>query len=129
MQFSREEGAMSNIKVLIVDDEKDFCFSFRDFLKIKGISADIALDGDAAKHSIESKTYDFIFFDFNMPGITGIDLPGVIKKHNPKAKKILVTGYDLVDDKFKNLLELDALIKKPVNLKELYKIIKPDNGR
>ncbi|MEW6009360.1 MAG: response regulator [Candidatus Omnitrophota bacterium] len=115
---------MPNISVLIVDDEKDFCFSFRDFLKMKGITADIALDGDAAKSKIESKTYDFIFFDFNMPGITGIDLPGIIKKNNPKAKRILVSGYDLVDEKFKNLLELDALIKKPVKLEALYEIIK-----
>ncbi len=114
---------MQNMRVLIVDDEKDFCFSFQSFLKGKGITADIAFDGDAAKEFITSKAYDFIFFDFNMPGISGIDLPRIIKAHNAKAKKILVTGYDLVDEKFKSLLELDALVRKPVKLDDLFAII------
>jgi DNA-binding NtrC family response regulator len=116
---------MLDKKVLIVDDEKDFCFSFRDFLKNKGIRADVALDGDQARNLIELNTYDFIFFDFNMPGITGIELPKIIKKHNANAKKFLVTGYDLVDEKFEKLLELDGLIRKPANLEQLYNIIQP----
>ena len=114
---------MAGTRVLIVDDEKDFCFAFRDFLKNKGIDVDVALDGDSAKTLIESVSYDFIFFDFNMPGLTGIDLPAIIKRHSPQAKKIMVTGYDLVDEKFKSLLELDALIKKPVKLLDLYNLI------
>lgn len=113
------------MRILIVDDEKDFCLSFKGFLKAKGIEADIAFDGDQAKEFITSVAYDFIFFDFNMPGISGIDLPRIIKEHNAKAKKILVTGYDLVDEKFKNLLELDALVRKPVKLQDLYAIIAP----
>ena len=113
------------MRVLIVDDEKDFCLSFKNFLKAKGIAADIAFDGDSAKEFITTGAYDFIFFDFNMPGISGIDLPRIIKAHNSKAKKILVTGYDLVDEKFKNLLELDALVRKPVKLENLYAIIVP----
>lgn len=114
---------VESIRVLIVDDEKDFGLAFRDFLKSKGIEVDLAFDGDSAKKLIESASYDFIFFDFNMPGLTGIDLPAIIKRHSPQAKKIMVTGYDLVDEKFKGLLELDALIKKPVKISDLYNLI------
>jgi DNA-binding NtrC family response regulator len=120
---------MASPRVLIVDDEKDFCLAFRDFLKTKGIASDIAFDGNSAKHLVESARYDFIFFDFNMPGITGVDLAGIIKAHNPKAKKILITGYDLVDEKFKNVLELDALLKKPVKLSDLFKIIEKSQDK
>lgn len=115
---------MADIRVLIVDDEKDYCLAFKSFLKSKGIEADVAFDGDSAKALIESSTYNFIFFDFNMPGIAGVDLAKIIKEHNPQAKKILVTGYDLVDEKFKGLLELDALIRKPVKVNDLYSLIK-----
>lgn len=116
---------MKELRVLIVDDEKDFCLGFRDFLKGKGIAVDVAFDGDAAKTFIETVVYGFIFFDFNMPGISGINLPQIINKHNPAAKKIMVTGYDLVEENLKGLLKLDALIRKPVKLSELYKLIEP----
>ncbi|MBU2540834.1 MAG: response regulator [Candidatus Omnitrophica bacterium] len=119
---------MSEIRVLIVDDEKDFCLSFKDFLKSKAITADVAFDGDSARHLIESNTYSIIFFDYNMPGITGIDLPKIIKEHSPDAKKILVTGYDLVDAKLKELLGLDALLRKPVKLADLYRFIEAEKA-
>ncbi len=120
---------MSKIKVLIVDDEKDYCLAFRDFLKSKEIAADIAFDGDSAKHLIESNAYNFIFFDYNLPGISGIDLPGIIRQHCPDAKKILVTGYDLVDENLKGLLELDALLRKPVKLADLYQLIEAEKTK
>ncbi|MFH1202311.1 MAG: response regulator [Candidatus Omnitrophota bacterium] len=111
------------IAVLIVDDEKDICNSFKNYLEKREIIVDIALDGDRAKDLITTKTYDYIFFDFNLPGIPGIELPGIIKTHNPNAKKFMITGYDLVTDKFPQYLELDGMFRKPLSLEDLYKVI------
>ncbi|MDD2413928.1 MAG: response regulator [Eubacteriaceae bacterium] len=48
-----------------------------------------------AVEAIESKTCqpDVAFLDIEMPGITGLDFSLIIKKYNPKANIIFVTGY------------------------------------
>ena len=96
---------MSKKKILIVDDEQDFCDSFKNYFVKREYLVNTAYDGVMAKDLLENNKYDFIFFDCNMPELTGAELVKVIKEKNPEAKKIMVSGYDLINKDFaKNLI-------------------------
>ena len=111
-------------KILVVDDEKDFCSLFRENLKRHDCSCDIAYDGLEAKDLLEKNKYDFIFFDCNMPGLTGVELVRIIKEKNPEARKIMISGYDLIEEGFAKDLGVDLFLNKPILFEQIEKIIK-----
>lgn len=110
-------------KVLIVDDEKDYCDAFKRYLTKHNHEVDAVYDGFDAVCLLKNKTYDYIFFDCNMPSVSGVELVEVIKLRNPQAKKIMVTGYDLLNERFLKVIGVDLLISKPVDIKTVADII------
>lgn len=111
-------------RILVVDDEKDCCLLISDYLTDRGYAVDIAYDGLQAKDLLYINNYDCVFFDCNMPELTGIELVAVINKKNPNAKKVMISGYEGIDEKFAKEIGIDAFLSKPVVLKELEGVIK-----
>ncbi len=62
-----------SVKILWVDDEIDLLKPHIIFLEEKGYLVDTCHSGDEALDLINKKTYDIIFLDENMPGLTGIE--------------------------------------------------------
>lgn len=110
-------------RVLVADDEKDCCDFFKDYLARRGCAVDIAYDGANAKDLISAREYDYIFFDCNMPGLSGVELIEVIKSRNPGARKIMISGYDLIDEGLARDFDVDVFLRKPVSLEDIRKII------
>ena len=114
---------MAGGKILIVDDEKDHCFFIKDYLSSRGYSVDVAYDGMKAAELISSNQYGFVLFDCNMPELSGIELISVINEKNPRAKKIMISGYEGIDDLFARKLGVDAFMTKPFPLEKLVSAI------
>lgn len=110
-------------RILIVDDEIDNCSVISDYLTKRGYNVDAAYDGFQAKDLLADNIYDYILFDCNMPGLTGIELIAVINKKNPGAKKIMISGYEGIDGNFAKEIGVDIFLSKPVALKDLEKAI------
>lgn len=114
-------------KILVADDEKGCCVFLEKYLARSGYIVDIAYDGLQAKNLLSEDKYDYIFFDCNMPGLSGIELIKVINEKNPGAKKIMISGYDLINEDFAKGLGVDAFLGKPIPLEDLEKILKAGN--
>ena len=114
---------MSAKKILVVDDEKECCESFHNYFTRRGYSVDIAYDGLEAKDLLDKNAYDCIFFDCNMPELTGVELIKIIKEKNPQAKKIMISGYDLINADFVQGLGVDVFLRKPFSLEEAMGVI------
>ena len=114
---------MSAKKILVVDDEKECCALFKEYLAERGHSVDTAYDGLAAKDLLDKHTYDCIFFDCNMPELTGIELIKVIEEKNPKAKKIMISGYDLINEDFAKDSGVDIFLRKPFSLEAIKEVV------
>jgi len=114
---------MQTKNILVVDDEKDCCDFFKKFLDKHGYSVDIAYNGLQAKHLIEKNQYQYIFFDCNMPEITGVELVRIIDELNPKAKKFMISGYDLIKEEFAKDLGVDEFLEKPILLETIQKLL------
>lgn len=116
---------MGKKKILIVDDEKGCCEFFKIYFKNSDYLTDIAFDGRQAKYLLEDNKYAYIFFDCNMPELSGVELIKIIKKTNPKARAIMISGYDLINEDFAKELDVDAFLSKPISIEDVEKVMRP----
>ena len=103
-------------KVLIVDDDPDFCDVLRDFLRSKGFEVAIALSGEEALRAYMQEKPDVVLLDIRMPGMDGLETLRELKVLDPGANAIMVTAIE--DDEFvKRAMVEGALdyITKPVD--------------
>jgi DNA-binding NtrC family response regulator len=119
------EDAMSDIKVLFVDDEKDFVNSLAERIEMRDLGSKIAYDGEAALRLVNDEIPDVVVLDLRMPGIDGIEVLRRLKKNYPKVQVIVLTGHGSEKDE-KMARELGAFeyLQKPTNIEHLTKQIK-----
>jgi DNA-binding NarL/FixJ family response regulator len=90
-----EGGAMSNIRILIVDDKQLVRNGLRIFLELHdGLTVcGEASDGlDGIKKAFELRP-DVILLDLNMPTLDGLKAARLIREGSPKAEILIVTSY------------------------------------
>ncbi|MDP9490196.1 MAG: response regulator [Thermoproteota archaeon] len=113
----------SNIRIVsIVDDELDITQLYQDAIygHINGISV-VCFNNPvtALEHFIENKKdYALIISDLRMPNLNGLDLLSKIKMINPNVRTILVSAYEVKEDKvFQKYMKdgtIDLFIEKPI---------------
>lgn len=119
----------SKIKVLVVDDEKQFAENLCRVLSFRDIDATAAFDGDKALKIINSsENFDAVVLDVKMPGMNGIETLTEIKKISPGTEVIMLTGHADIESGIEAIrigaydyllkpCDIDALAEK---LKEAY---------
>ncbi|WP_097460344.1 chemotaxis response regulator CheY [Mangrovitalea sediminis] len=72
-----------NMKILIVDDFSTMRRIIKNLLRDLGFTnVDEADDGNSALPMLQTGKYDFLVTDWNMPGMTGIDLLKAVRADN-----------------------------------------------
>jgi signal transduction histidine kinase/CheY-like chemotaxis protein len=94
-----------NIRLLAVDDDRDFLLCFREMAKELGLSCDSAERGEQALSMIERNgPYDIYFLDWKMPGMDGIELSRRINESGASSKRkfvvtmISATEWAVIED-------------------------------
>lgn len=81
------------IKVLMVDDEEQFRTTTSKILSRKGYETTMAGSGEEALEILEKSPHDVVILDIKMPGIDGHEALTRIKKIDPDAQVIMLTGH------------------------------------
>ena len=117
--MSKEE-----IKILLVDDEKQFVDTLAERLAMRGFSARVAYDGPQALKAVEEPT-DVIVLDLRMPGMDGFEVLRSVKKSNPQGQVIILTGHG-GDAEEQTAYRMGAynFLKKPMDIDELLNSIR-----
>ncbi len=107
-------------KVLVIDDEKVVCNSCRRVLKQEGFDVSTATAGREGVEKLSQENFDAVIVDLRMPGIGGMDVLRIIKRNNPEAQVIIITGYSSVSTAVE-AMQLGAAdyLPKPFTPKEL----------
>lgn len=84
---------MSDVNILVVDDEEVVVESCRRALTALGFAVDTANSVDPAIEKLEKKNYDVIILDIVMPKRGGIELLKIIKHSYSQTQVIMITGY------------------------------------
>ena len=81
------------IRVLVVDDEKDFLFTMDYWLRTKGYEVMTASNGQEAIEIINKNPIDIIFLDMHMPVMDGVETLKNIRGLNKDTPVIIITAY------------------------------------
>ena len=115
---------MENFNVLLVDDEKEFLETLVKRLKRRNLNILEAGSGEKAIDIMKTSKVDVVVLDVRMPGIDGIETLREIKKINPLAEVIMLTGHASVEVAIEGM-ELGAFdyLMKPMEIDDLlYKL-------
>lgn len=84
---------MSEIRVLLVDDEEELVATLQERLEMRGIRASAATSGDEALEMIERTSFDVAVVDLKMPGLDGHEIVRAIRAHSPDTEVVFITGH------------------------------------
>jgi putative two-component system response regulator len=79
-------------RVLVCDDEPHIREPVAIFLRQNGFEVDTAVDGKDGLSKFEKKDYFLVITDINMPGMTGLELLGAVKKLRKEVDVVMITG-------------------------------------
>ncbi|MGB9640282.1 MAG: sigma-54-dependent transcriptional regulator, partial [Anaerolineales bacterium] len=88
---------MSQVKILVIDDETGIREGTKRALSAQGYEVDTAENGEQGLELIKKNRYDLILLDVMMPGISGIELIEKIHQVDPETVCIIITGYATVE--------------------------------
>ncbi|QOX64328.1 sigma-54-dependent Fis family transcriptional regulator [Anoxybacterium hadale] len=86
------------LRVLVVDDEQDYCNVMKVILTAKGHHTDVASTGAAALSLMEQGGYDLVISDLMMPEMDGRQLLHEIKSLYPGTEVIMMTAYGSIEN-------------------------------
>lgn len=112
---------MDNFRVLVVDDEKDFVDTLVNRLKRRNIEALGVLSAEESLELMKKQLFDVVILDIKFPGgMDGIEALREMKKIQPLAEVILLTGHASVETSIEGMrLGAFDYLLKPVKLEEL----------
>lgn len=115
-----------NMKILIVDDNKNWAFIVRVMLEEEGFEVLLASDGETGYSTYLSFRPDLVITDIQMPRMNGIELISMIREHDRKVKAIYMSsefnGFRSLLEKEKGKFEV-GLLKKPFTKEELLSLV------
>ena len=86
------------LDVLLVDDEEEFADAFAERLRLRGFTPHVANNGDQALRMFEECGARIIILDIKMPGMDGLEVLRRIKKRDPEAQVIILSGHGAEKD-------------------------------
>jgi DNA-binding NtrC family response regulator len=87
--------SLTNMRVLVVDDDADILFLAKHFLESAGCVVMDFLKPEQAVMALKSQNVDLLLTDFKMPGdLSGLDLAQLATRLHPAIKVIIATGMD-----------------------------------
>lgn len=88
---------MSDIKVLIADDDPGVVNSLRTLLSLEGYEIFTAGDGQSAINVLGEETLDLVLLDLRMPHRDGLEILEFIGSRCPRTTVIVISGEATVD--------------------------------
>jgi len=86
----------SQVRILVVDDERNIRNNLGMVLEAEGYKVDTASDGDDALRHVKEGLYDIAFVDIQMPKMGGLELLGYLRGLRPKLPVVMLTAYGTV---------------------------------
>jgi len=111
---------MDRFRVLIVDDEEDFVETLVNRLNRRNLETTGVGRGEEAVARAREQPFDAVVLDLKMPGMDGIETLKEIKKIQPLAEVILLTGHGSMETSIEGM-QLGAFdyVLKPIKLEDL----------
>ncbi|MBU3821899.1 response regulator [Flavobacteriaceae bacterium XHP0103] len=130
-----EDLDLSNVKILVVEDNKINQMITKKILTKMELKCDIVDNGEGAVDMIKNNQYDIILMDIHMPGISGIEATKIVRSFDKELTIFALTAVT-IEDKMQEFEEagFTDIIPKPFKQEEFEKklynaLSKNSNGK
>lgn len=116
---------MKKDKILWADDEMDLLRPYILFLQDKGYDVSTSTNGKDAIEYCQNESFDIIFLDENMPGLSGLETLAQIKEIDPNVPIVMITKSEeenIMDMAIGN--KIADYLTKPVNPSQILLTLK-----
>jgi DNA-binding response OmpR family regulator len=107
-------------KILLVDDDKELVSMLQSWLLGEHHIVESIHDGIEASQQLRVASYDVIVLDWDLPGMSGMEICKQFRSQNGTTPIIMLTGKSAISEKEVGLdAGADDYLTKPFNVKEL----------
>jgi len=111
--------------ILVVDDDLDFLDLVSTLLRDEGYEVEAARSGREALEKSREKIYSLALIDIKLPDFEGIQLLKRMEDTEPRMRKVIVTGYQTLENTTQALnLGADAYLVKPLKAEEILETVR-----
>lgn len=89
--------AFEGARILVVEDEPDFCEIVAEVLRLEGFVVTTASDGKEALSALEGQDFDLVITDIVMPRMDGLELILQMRKRYPDLPVAAMSGGSEMD--------------------------------
>ena len=113
------------MRILLIEDDTKVASIVERALKAERFAVDVCPDGQRGWEMIEQYSYDLIILDLMLPGMSGTELLGKIRRVNQQIPILVLSARDGTSDKIKIFENgADDYVTKPFVVAELVVRIK-----
>jgi two-component system, OmpR family, phosphate regulon response regulator PhoB len=111
--------------ILIAEDNPDMRRLNAEILEGSGYRVDAASDGARAWDALQTKKYDLLITDYDMPRMSGMELVQKVREARMRLPVLMVSGtMPTAQLQEHGLLQVDATLPKPHAIMDLLNIVK-----
>ena len=105
------------LRILLVDDEKEFVQTLSERLKMRRFTSEIVYNGQEALDFTDQEDTEVMVLDLKMPGIDGFEVLKKIKQTKPNIEVIILTGHGTEKDR-QTCMDMGAFayLQKPADI-------------
>ena len=115
------------MKILVVDDDPNFCKILKDILTIRGYHVETeSMPQKVLGHLENNYKLTIVLLDLNLGSVNGVELLKEVRAKYPAKPVVLVTGYrkEMTDSIEKaNKIGAYTCLYKPLEMDDLYQVI------
>ncbi len=112
------------VRILVVDDERNIRKNLGMMLEAAGYAVDTAGNGEEALTKIQEQHYDIAFVDLQMPKMGGLELTCFLRGQNSTTAIVILTAYGSVANKVEAMkLGATDFLEKPFDPKAMQRLV------
>jgi len=123
--IQENEGVEKRYSVLIVDDEESILSFLETIVEKEGYTVFTAMSGEQALKIFAEHPCDLLICDYQLPGMTGLEVIMEAKKTAPDIASIIMTGVGSEQTFIDSITlgKVDFYLPKPFSLNEVKTVI------
>ena len=113
------------VSVLIVDDSEDIGTSLRSIFEAKGYAVETAVTAKEGLEKVDRRGFNIALIDIKLPDRSGVEVLKEIRRRQPTAISIMITGYANLENAAASLNEgAFAYLQKPLDVEKVLETVK-----
>ena len=111
--------AISGVRILLIDDDPEFCSLLNDYLELNSINLTCAHDGQSGLDILDRRAFDLILLDMFLPDINGLDVLRRIRRMQSPPVVMLSAHNEETDRIIALEIGADDYVPKAFSSREL----------